>query len=70
MYELLIALCIFISRTCTLFNFFKVCYFYLSVIVNEGTSNCFMSTYFIDMLIGFLFTGVSFTVWNFICRNF
>ena len=43
--------------------------FYLSVIVYEGTSYCFMSTYFMDMLFGFLFTGVSFTVWDFICRN-
>ena len=38
--------------------------FYLSVIVHvyEGTSNCFMFTYFMDMLFGFLF-------WHFICRN-
>ena len=44
--------------------------FDLSVIVYEGTFNCFMSTYFMDMLFGFLFTGVSFALWDFICRNF
>ena len=49
---------------------FQSMLFYLSVIVYEGTSNSLMATYFMDMLFGFLFTGVSFTVWDFTCRNF
>ena len=70
MYELLIALCLFISLTCTLVNIFKSVLFYLSMIVYEETSNCFMSTYFMDMHFGFLFTSVSFTVLDFVCGNF
>ena len=50
--------------------FYQSKLFYLSVIVYEETFNCFMSTYFMDILFGFLFTGVSFTVWDFICMNF
>ena len=36
----------------------------------DSFSNCFMSTYFMDMLFGFLFIGVSFTVWDFMSAYF
>ena len=51
---------------------FQSMLFYVSVIVYEEASNCLLSTYeyFIDMFFGFLFTGISFTVWDFICSNF
>ena len=69
MYELLITLCLLFHGLAHCLTFSKYA-IYLSVIVYEGTSNCFISTYFMDMLFGFLFTGVSFTVWDFLCRNF
>ena len=69
MYELLIALCLYFTDFHIVY-LFQSMLFYLSVIVYEGTSNCFMSTYFMDMLFGFLITGISFTVWDLICRNF
>ena len=69
MYELLIALCLYFTDL-HIVDLFKSMLFNLSVIVYERTSNCFMSTYFMDMIFSLLFTGISFTVWDFICRNF
>ena len=63
MWERLIALCIYFTTLCLVYIFSQYTILLSgTLLVYEGTSNCFMSPYLIDMLLVYLFTVSYFTL--------